>query len=85
MKKVEIGFKMVKDTDTIKLVDVKRINEEMEVIRPEMCFRGKKGAIDYIDSNRHYFGAMFPNGFTIDGTDIAYESKGGYATRKYEA
>lgn len=85
MKKVEIGFKMVKDTDTIKLVDVKRIDKDMEVIRSEMCFRGKKGAIDYIDSNRYYFGAMFSKGFTIEDTDIVYESKSGYATRKYEA
>lgn len=81
MKKKELGFQFCKQDNEIKLVSSDRITEADEVICPEMVFRGKASALDFIDSNRHYFASVMGKDFSIEERE--YKVEDGYSKRFY--
>lgn len=84
MKKKEIGFVITKVDEGIELVSNDKITEEDVVLCP-IVFRGKAGALDYIDINRVFFGQVFreKDVFEIIKTNVFYKVKDGIARRTY--
>lgn len=84
MKKKEIGFVITKVDKGIELVFNDKISKEDVVLCP-IVFRGKAGALDYIDINCAFFGQVFreKDVFEIIKTNVFYEVKDGIAKRIY--
>ena len=81
MKKKEIGFQLCKQDGKIKLVSSEKVAEIDEIICPEMVFRGKASALDFVDNNRHYFASVMGKDFSIEERE--YKVKDGYSKRFY--